>query len=236
MAERTWDVSWHAGQGWGVPQPVLPEGVEHGSAQHWEIWNKWWADWQQWEEDFKKKQAELMREKGGKGEKGKGEEGGKGTGQGEKGKGEKGEEGGKGTGQGEKGKGEKGEEAGKGSGEQVGKGGKAEKATGWGGKKGGGQPGSGAASPAASSVKGGGGFSKETQPKPYNQSQGGVHSNAFRERMRTLHYEVAPEVPFNVFQEHFAEVACKETARGCFCVVSGGGWIAICFSNQIMCP
>ena len=183
-----------------------------------------------------------MREKGGKGEKGKGEEGGKGTGQGEKGKGEKGEEGGKGTGQGEKGKGEKGEEAGKGSGgkgekgEQGGKGGKAEKATGWGGKKGGGQPQSGAPSPAASSVKGGGGFWQETQPKPYNQSQGGVHSNAFRERMRTLHYEVAPEVPFNVFQEHFAEVACKETARGCFCVVSGGGWIAICFSNQIMCP
>ena len=38
---------------------------------------------------------------------------------------------------------------------------------------------------------------KEVGPKPYNSSQGGLQSNAFRERMKTLHYEVAPEVWLN---------------------------------------
>eukprot|EP00435_Cladocopium_sp_Y103_P008550 s6005_g2.t1 len=50
---------------------------------------------------------------------------------------------------------------------------------------------------------------RDVGPKPYNSSQGGLQSNAFRERMKTLHYEVAPEVPFGTFQECFALLACE---------------------------
>ena len=52
---------------------------------------------------------------------------------------------------------------------------------------------------------------RDVGPKPYNSSQGGLQSNAFRERMKTLHYEVAPEVPFPTFQEGFALLACERT-------------------------
>jgi hypothetical protein len=68
---------------------------------------------------------------------------------------------------------------------------------------------------------------KEVGPKPYNSSQGGLQSNAFRERMKTLHYEVAPEVPFATFQECFVLLACERTGVSYYTEEDWHGWVLV---------
>ena len=56
---------------------------------------------------------------------------------------------------------------------------------------------------------------------------GGLQSNAFRERMKTLHYEVAPEVPFATFQECFVLLACERTGVSYYTKEDWHGWVLV---------